>query len=161
MNVIGHQAVRPDAHPSLPAPLGHQLQVSRVIILAKERLLPPISSLGYVVRQTRNDQSRQSSHAAIYRITPECQYRFVSQDSPDSPSFTPARRRTRGEDRRELWWAVPTLQGSGAVEPVRSVGSTIGLTRGRVMGSVMLKHNLRILRDSGLAQRECLTDDFA
>jgi hypothetical protein len=39
------------------------LQVGGVIVVAKECLLPPIPSLGYVMRQTRNDQSRQSSHA--------------------------------------------------------------------------------------------------
>ena len=55
VNMIGHEAVGPNLDPAFPAPVGHQFQISRIIFIAKERLLPTISALGYVIRQTRND----------------------------------------------------------------------------------------------------------
>jgi len=60
MNVIGHQAVRPDLDLVGGAPLRHELQVGLVIFIAKERLLPAVSPLGNVVRQARCDDSCQS-----------------------------------------------------------------------------------------------------
>lgn len=61
VNVIGHQAVAPDLNALLTAPLGHQFHVSRIVPVVEERLLSAVATLGDVVRQTRNDQSRQSS----------------------------------------------------------------------------------------------------
>lgn len=54
MDVIGHQAVRPNLDPAFSAPVGHQLHVRRVVRVVEERLLPTISTLGYVMWQTRN-----------------------------------------------------------------------------------------------------------
>jgi len=54
VNVIGHQAIGPNLDPSLSAPVSHQFQISRIVFIAEERLLPTISSLRYVMRQTRN-----------------------------------------------------------------------------------------------------------
>ena len=47
---VGHQAVSPNLHPVLPAPRTHQLQVQRVVLKAKKRLLPTISPLRNVMR---------------------------------------------------------------------------------------------------------------
>jgi len=58
MNVIGHQAIGPDRNPTLSTPLDHQLDIGRVVLVEEKRLLPTIPTLGYVMRQTRNDQSR-------------------------------------------------------------------------------------------------------
>ena len=55
MDMIGHQAVGPYLHPAFLTPLGHQFHIGRIIFIAKERLLPTISTLGYMMRQTRND----------------------------------------------------------------------------------------------------------
>jgi hypothetical protein len=49
MNVIGHQAVRPDLNPLIAAPLAHQLDVRLVILIAEEGLLPTVSPLRDVV----------------------------------------------------------------------------------------------------------------
>ena len=65
MNVIGHQAVRPNVDAALAAPLGHQIQVGRIIVVAKERLLPAVAPLRYVMRQAGHDQSRKPRHARI------------------------------------------------------------------------------------------------
>ena len=62
MDMIGHQAVRPDLDLVGAAPLPHELQVDPVIFIAKERLLPAVSPLGDVVRQARCDHSCQSGH---------------------------------------------------------------------------------------------------
>ena len=58
MNVIGHEAIAPDLDALLAAPLGHQFDVGRVVVIAKEGLLSAVAALGYVMRQTGNDQSR-------------------------------------------------------------------------------------------------------
>jgi hypothetical protein len=55
MDVVGHETVRPNLDPAFPAPVGHQFHVGRVVSIAKKRLLPTISTLGYVMRQTRNN----------------------------------------------------------------------------------------------------------
>jgi hypothetical protein len=63
MHMIGHQAISPDRHAALFAPLAHQLQIGRVILLAKERRLPTVPSLGNVMRHPGNNDTCQSSHA--------------------------------------------------------------------------------------------------
>jgi hypothetical protein len=42
MHVIGNQAVRPNLHPALPAPVGHQFHEGRIVFLAEKCLLPTI-----------------------------------------------------------------------------------------------------------------------
>jgi hypothetical protein len=42
MHMIGHQAVRPNLHPALPAPVGHQFHEGRIVFLAEKCLLPTI-----------------------------------------------------------------------------------------------------------------------
>jgi len=84
MNVTGHQAIAPDRHPALGTPLGHQLQIGRIVLATEERLLPPIPTLGHVMRQPRNDQSRYSSHAGTLRNL--SQYVNISS-CPRNPPF--------------------------------------------------------------------------
>ena len=48
MDVIGHQAVRPDLDLVSAAPLCHQFQVALVIFITKERLLSAVSPLSDV-----------------------------------------------------------------------------------------------------------------
>lgn len=59
-----HQAVRPHLDTPLVMPLRHQFDVSPVVVLAEERLLPTISPLGDMTRQTSHNQSGGSRHAA-------------------------------------------------------------------------------------------------
>jgi hypothetical protein len=66
MNVIGHQAIRPNPNPTLRGPLGHRFQVGRVVFLAEERLLPPIAALRNVVRQTRITNLANLAMPGIY-----------------------------------------------------------------------------------------------
>ena len=63
VRVVWHEAIGPDFDPLLPAPLGHQIQVGRIVVVAKERRLSAVAALRYVMRHPRNNQPRQSCHA--------------------------------------------------------------------------------------------------
>ena len=58
ISVVGHEAVGPNLHPALPAPLSHLFHVGRIVLVVKKRLLSAVPTLRYVMRQTRSDQSR-------------------------------------------------------------------------------------------------------
>ena len=62
MDVVGHQAVRPDLHAMTAAPLGHEPELCPVIVIAKERLLAAIAPLRDMMRITRNDDTCESRH---------------------------------------------------------------------------------------------------
>ena len=82
MNVIGHEAIRPNGNSTFLAPIGHQLHISRIVFLAEKGLLPTISTLGHVMWQPRHDQSCQPSHAEEpIESFLNSQYRFVSPES--------------------------------------------------------------------------------
>src|SRR5208283_951294 len=63
MRMIRHQAISPDFHATLLAPMTHQLQIGGVILLAKERRLPTVPALGNMMRHPGNNDTCQSSHA--------------------------------------------------------------------------------------------------
>lgn len=52
---IVHQAIRPNRNSALLARVGHQFHAGRLVFLVKECRLPTIATLGYVMRQPRND----------------------------------------------------------------------------------------------------------
>ena len=81
MDVIGHQAVGPNLDPFLAAPPGHQLDVSRVVVLAEERLLTSVAALRDVVGQPGDNQPRQSCHA--WRLQPFAHFVNTRIVSPD------------------------------------------------------------------------------
>ncbi|MEN6405922.1 MAG: hypothetical protein ABFC77_05565 [Thermoguttaceae bacterium] len=62
MNVVWHQAIRPNLYSLFAAPLGHQFQVGRIVAIVEKRLLSAIAALRNVMRQTRDDQPCQSCH---------------------------------------------------------------------------------------------------
>ncbi len=49
--------IGPDFYPVLPAPLGHQIQVGHIVVVAEKRLLSAVSTLRDVVRQAWDHQS--------------------------------------------------------------------------------------------------------
>jgi hypothetical protein len=55
--MVGHQAIGPDADLVLAAPLAEQIEVGAVVIVAEERLLPPVASLRDVVRAVGDNDS--------------------------------------------------------------------------------------------------------
>jgi hypothetical protein len=61
LDMIGHEAVRPDLDLVSAAPLSHQFQVTLVIFATIERLLSAVSPLSDVMGQTRSDNRCQSS----------------------------------------------------------------------------------------------------
>jgi hypothetical protein len=62
MHVIGHQAVGPDLDVLSAAERGYQFQVALVILVTEEALLPAVPPLSDLMRQTRCNNARQSSH---------------------------------------------------------------------------------------------------
>jgi len=65
VNAVRHQAVRPDLEAATPAPLGHQVDVSPVVLVAEEGLLPTVSSLGDVLRKPGHYHTCDSWHGDI------------------------------------------------------------------------------------------------
>src|SRR4051812_44416675 len=63
VNMVGHQAVRPDLDPRAAAGLGHERDVESVVVGAEEGALPAVAALGEVVRQIGNHGAGHSSHA--------------------------------------------------------------------------------------------------
>lgn len=61
--MVRHEAVGPDFNLLLAAPLGHQIEIGLVVVVAEERLLTPIAALRHVVRHARYNHSCKSSHA--------------------------------------------------------------------------------------------------
>jgi hypothetical protein len=70
VDMVGHQAVRPDLNVVDAARLRHQFQVRLIILIAKERWLAAISPLGEVVRQARYDNPCQSRHESSLSTLP-------------------------------------------------------------------------------------------
>lgn len=62
MNVVGHQAPRPDGDPAGPAMLAEELDVEPVIVVAEEHQLAPVATLGDVVRDVGHDRPRKLGH---------------------------------------------------------------------------------------------------
>lgn len=74
MDVIGHQAVRPDLHLVQAAPLCHEVKVGSVVVGPEEDLLPSFAPLRNVVRAPyRHPPSR--SYRAVLLVLPtiKCQ----------------------------------------------------------------------------------------
>lgn len=57
MDVVRHEAVRPDRHTSLAAALAQEIQIETIILVAEERLHPPIAALRDVMGQLRHDET--------------------------------------------------------------------------------------------------------
>lgn len=60
--MVGKQAVRPNCNLLLVALLRQEVTVDPVVERAKEGRLPPVSPLGHVMRQSWNDEPRDSCH---------------------------------------------------------------------------------------------------
>ena len=53
VDMIGHQAVRPDGDAGLERLLGEQIEIDLMIAVLKEDGLAPVATLGYMMRQPR------------------------------------------------------------------------------------------------------------
>ena len=65
MDVIGHEAPSPDFDIAGAARAGEEIAIERIIIGTEERLLPAVAALGDMVRDVRNDDPGEASHARI------------------------------------------------------------------------------------------------
>ncbi len=65
MDVIGHQAPGPAGNSPGTAMLSQQLDIQSVIVVTEEHRLPPIATLGNVVRHIRHDSAWKLCHGAI------------------------------------------------------------------------------------------------
>ena len=57
-----NKAIRPHCHAATATPLGHKPDVGLKILITKERALTRISSLSYMVRNSRSHYSCESGH---------------------------------------------------------------------------------------------------
>jgi hypothetical protein len=63
MHMIRNQTVSPDFRLRFVSRLAHQIKVQRVVRVFKENSIPPIATLGDVVRVAGNNDSRKACHA--------------------------------------------------------------------------------------------------
>jgi hypothetical protein len=62
MDMIGHQAIRPDLCPGLVGRLAEQVAVERVVDILEKGLAASIAALGDVVRHPGDHDSCQARH---------------------------------------------------------------------------------------------------
>jgi len=60
-----HRESVPNLDPARVAPLGHEIEVELVVLLAQERRQATVPPLGHVVRDAGNDNSCESGHAEM------------------------------------------------------------------------------------------------
>lgn len=57
MDMVGHEAIGPDACLRLPASFGKVVEICEIVFIAEKGLLPPVSSLGDMMRNRGDDNS--------------------------------------------------------------------------------------------------------
>src|SRR5438093_10570979 len=67
VHVIWHQAVAPYLATCLFGGFGEDVTIEGIVAVAEEGLLTAITALGHMMRDTGNDEARQTSHGA--RVT--------------------------------------------------------------------------------------------
>ena len=63
MDVVRHQAPRPDLHVGGAAGRREQVTIKRVVVVAEERSRTSVATLRHVVRQAGNDDTGEAGHA--------------------------------------------------------------------------------------------------
>jgi hypothetical protein len=69
VDMVGHETIGPDIHSHSPCRIGEQIKVERVIAIFEERALPPIATLGYMVRNAGKDKAREASHLKVLAMS--------------------------------------------------------------------------------------------
>ena len=62
MDMVGHEAIRPDFGPSVRAALGEQIPIEGIVSLFKESPFPVVPPLGHMMREIGDDQSGKTGH---------------------------------------------------------------------------------------------------
>jgi hypothetical protein len=65
VDMVGHETIAPDILAHSPCRIGKQIKIERVIAIFEERALPPIATLGYIVRNAGKDKARETGHWKI------------------------------------------------------------------------------------------------
>lgn len=65
VDVIGHQAIRPDRHLRTGCRFGEEIEVQFVVTVLEEGPLASISALGHVVRDTGEHETRAAGHTLV------------------------------------------------------------------------------------------------
>jgi hypothetical protein len=77
VHVIRHQTISPHLYTAARAPMGHQLQVGFIILVAEERLLPTITPLRDMMRKPSSYNPCNPRHArTIIRRPPVSRNRY-------------------------------------------------------------------------------------
>ena len=81
VNVIRHQAVRPDRYLVLITPATHQCDIKTVVSVTKEGLLATIAALRYMQGNTGNDYSGYPCHVSPLK------HQIISQKEVPIPYY--------------------------------------------------------------------------
>jgi hypothetical protein len=65
VNMIRHKTVAPDFRLSLQRGLSEKIDIQLVVSGLKENRIPSVATLGYVVRVSRENNSRETRHGEI------------------------------------------------------------------------------------------------
>lgn len=61
--MVGHQAIGPDLGLGLARRFRQEVAVQRIIVVAEERLLAPVATLGHVIGIAGQHEAGEASHA--------------------------------------------------------------------------------------------------
>ncbi|MDX6751047.1 hypothetical protein SH611_14595 [Geminicoccaceae bacterium 1502E] len=105
MNVVGHQAPRPDLEAGGARVLAQEPLVEGVVVRAEEHLLAAVAALGNVVQQAGGDDAGETGHAArVARDRGAAQLGYVS------PQFRHAARLARDGGAAQLGYVSPQFR---------------------------------------------------
>ena len=89
VNMIRHQAPCPDTYQVFFAPVCHELNIDKIVIVAEKCLLPAIASLGDVVRIPRGYDACYSGHGhTIPGPSWTSKINILSPEPPPEPRCT-------------------------------------------------------------------------
>ena len=76
------EAIGPHVDAALIAPVCHEIEVRLVVLIAEERLLPPVAALSDVVGDAGDDDSCKSGHAMKLPLSPASVKHFNAYGVP-------------------------------------------------------------------------------
>jgi hypothetical protein len=68
VNMVGHQAIGPDLHGTLPAPLRHERDVGLVILICEEGRQSAVAPLGDMMGDAGSHDACDASHGSMISI---------------------------------------------------------------------------------------------
>jgi hypothetical protein len=93
VGVVRHQTICPNLDGIFMAPLGHQPNIFTIVIFAEKILLPPVTLLSKMVRNSRSNDSSKAPHGptAFSPVRPLKNYVWCPPNSPTKILSIPRR----------------------------------------------------------------------